>query len=185
MYQVAYPTGARPRSGFVNHGTAMHFWFSTGHATPLLDLYSPDTLKNVRFMKIPGPTGPSDQLGIMAGWGWAINPDSPRPDDAWQIIAFFLSEEIQKRFLASFAPGVLFGARRSLSYPEETPFLEDAMRIAEPPITTWGPVHPLFGEVVNVAQGPIYEAARGERPLGNALEEVQRLLTALFNQRTW
>ena len=103
-------------------------------------------------------------------------------DAAWRIIEFFLSEEIQGRFLSSFAPGGLLSPRRSQEYPPETPFLEDALRLAAPPITTWGPVHPLFGDVIRIAGPPIFEAVQGERPVGSTLEEVQRLLVNLFSE---
>ncbi len=185
MYEVAYPAGARPQSGFTSRGTAMQFWFSTGHTPSIVESYDPEVVKNVRIAKIPGPTGPAEALGIASGWGWAINPDSPRPDDAWRIIEFFVSEEIQSRFLASFPPGSHLSSRRSFEYSRDTPFIDDSMQLAVPPITSWGPVHPLFGDVIRIVEPLIYEAVRGERGVGSALEEAQRLLGNFLEEADW
>ncbi len=183
LYEVAYPAGAKSTAGFEAKGAAMHFWYGSQHSASLVRTYGPADLGKVRIARIPGPTGGDDSIAIANSWGWAINSQSRNPELAWKVIQLFLEPGLQQEFLAAYGAGGILSPRRSVRYPEGAPFLQDFMRMAVPPLTSWGPTHPFFGDVVRVASPLIHDALTGKRGTVDALAEADRLLTALFTEK--
>lgn len=182
LYDVAYPGGAVPSSGFPDRGAAMAFWFGSSHSTALTSTYSGEDLEKAQLDKIPGPDG-GPGMSIFNTWGWAINSKSQHPNEAWDVIKTFLDTEVQKEFMAAYGSGGILSPRKSFEYPKSDPFADDFRRMAAPPMTTWGPAHPFFGEIVKITTPVILKAVKGEGGIVAALEESDRLLTSLFKEK--
>lgn len=182
LYEAAFPGGAQPTSGFTNRGTAMALWFGSSHSTALTKVYAGDELRNVHITKIPGPGG-RNAMSIYNSWGWAISSQSKHPQEAWAVIERFLSPEVQAEFLTAYGSGGILSPRRSYRYAPDQPFVSDFAAMAVPPMTTWGPVHPFFGDVVRVAVPVVYDAIVGKRSTPAALAEVDRLLSQVFKEK--
>lgn len=185
LHEVAMPSGTPPASSFTARGSAMHFWFSNWHTPAISETYGEDA-NRLRLVKVPGPQGASNAVGITQSWGWMISPNSKHPDLAFEVIRFFLEPEVQGAFLNAFTPGGLLSPRRSFRYPATWPFVADAVRMSAPPLVNeWGPLHPFFSDVIRVAPGPLYEGVVGKRSIASALEETDRLLRVMLTEKAF
>ncbi len=183
LYDVAYPAGAKPATGWPNRGAAIMFWYSNWHTPGLHSIYSREDLDNVRLARVPGPTGEATSVGIADSFAWAISQTSKNKDAAWKVITRFLDKDVVMSFLYAFTPGGVFSPRKSTQYPKEWPFVADAVKMSQPPIVSWGPVHPYMNDVLRITETPIFEAVSGKRALAGALEEANRLVKQMFVEK--
>lgn len=181
LYDVAFPGGATPSGSFASRDAVMSFWFGSSHSAGLGNSYSTEELQSAQLDKVPGPEG-GPGMTIFNTWGWAVNSKSNQPDNAWKVIETFLDPEVQQSFLTAYGGGGILSPLKSYEYPETDPFADDYRRMAVPPLTTWGPAHPFFGEIVNITTPIILDAVQGKTGISGALEEADRLLSAMFKE---
>ncbi len=82
-----------------NTGKAAMWFDSTALVPWLLDPERSQVIDKVAFAA--GPTGPNGRAGgTLAGWDFAISPDSKNAECAWAFVMFMTSKEMAKEYIA-------------------------------------------------------------------------------------
>ena len=133
-----------------------------------------------KFAIKPMVRDPSYKSGAcLGGWGFGIAKTSKHPDAAWQVIKFFTSEEVQKKYIlrAGYVPSrrALFNdpeiVAKYAHYPELLTIVENSA--LRPPIAQYSQASDILQRYLSAA---LTDTMTPERAMQAAAAETRRLL---------
>ena len=132
----------------------------------------------------PFPAGSAGSIVDVDASGWAISAQSPRPDEAWELIEHLAGQEASERFSAG---GLIVPARRDVA--EDPAFLDPSLaprgaRTFLDALATGRPTRtpPNWGEVTTVLDLELAPLWRGEASASTVLPKAARRLDELLRQ---
>ncbi|WP_067843027.1 ABC transporter substrate-binding protein [Amphibacillus sediminis] len=113
----------------------------------------------------------------VGGWNYGIASYTDHPDEAWEVIEWFTSFELQKEISLGGQLGTNLAIYEDEEIVEANPYINEYLEAAQYPAIR--PIHPEYSQISDMAQFHIHTALLGEvsaqEALDNLANEIEQL----------